>query len=525
MAKVAFTAPHHQAAQAGLAVLEKGGHAVDAMIAAAASVSAVYPHMTGLGGDGFWLIQSPGEKPVAIDASGWSAGAADLDFYRDEETIPSRGPKAAIDMAGAVSGWEKARQLMTAKGFSNWPLQEVLQSAIFFAEQGIDVTESLADASALTYENLKDVPGFAEVFLPDGQPLKTGETFKNSGLANLLKRLAEDGLNGFYQGDIADAIGAFLSRHGSPVQADDLNQYQAVPMEVLSTKTTLGTLYNVGAPTQGLASLLILALYDKLYQPDWGELDKVHHLVECTKQAFLIRDAQIADVSRVTTPLEDWLSEASLNTCLDAIQPNQAMPWPKTARPGDTVWMGAVDQHGVMVSYIQSLYWEFGSGVTIPEFGLVWNNRGTSFSLDETSLNALAPNKKPFHTLNPAMCEFYDGRRMVYGTMGGEGQPQTQAALYMRYAYDEKPLAAAIAEDRWLLGRTWGDQQNDLKLEAGLAERLGDSLQQLGHQLQTVPSLSEKMGHAGAIVLSGDGQVDSASDPRSDGAGLTGEVH
>ncbi|BBP43913.1 gamma-glutamyltransferase family protein [Thiosulfativibrio zosterae] len=520
MAKIAFTAPHYQATQAGLAILEQGGNAVDAMVAAAATVAVAYPHMNSLGGDGFWLVQVPGQAPFALDASGWAAQAADVSLYDGLEAIPARGPKAALTMAGAVSGWQLARHKMVDFGFENLPINQVLQTAMDLAKQGIEVTDSLAAASRLTFETLKEVPGFAACFAPEGRPLVAGERFQNAALGDLLNQLATQGLDDFYRGGIAQKIGAVLSQVGSPITTEDLNAYHAQEMPVLSADTALGTLYNVGAPTQGLASLLILALYDRLVQPDWSEAQQVHHLVECTKQAFLIRDAVITDPSRLTADLQSWLSEAQLQTCLTNISADQALPWPHTPAHGDTVWMGCVDAQGVMVSYIQSIYWEFGSGVVIPEFGLVWNNRGTSFSLDPKSRNALAPRMKPFHTLNPAMCVFKDGRRMVYGTMGGEGQPQTQAAVYSRYAYQHLSLNQAIAEDRWLLGRTWGDQQHDLKMEPTLASRIGQTLQSMGHELQVLPQQTEKMGHAGAVVLFPDGDVSAATDPRSDGAAL-----
>ena len=175
-----------------------------------------------------------------------------------------------------------------------------------------------------------------------------------------------------------------------------------------------------------------------------------------------------------------------------------------------------------MVSYIQSLYWEFGSGVVSPQTGIVWNNRGTSFSLDPASNQYLAAGLKPFHTLNPAFAELSDGRRMSYGTMGGEGQPQTQAAVFARHVYHKQPIAKAIWLGRWLLGRTWGDESHNLKAERDLVEYVGESLVARGHDMVTVDPCNELMGHAGAIIRETSGEVSGASDPRSDGKAYLG---
>jgi gamma-glutamyltranspeptidase/glutathione hydrolase len=196
---------------------------------------------------------------------------------------------------------------------------------------------------------------------------------------------------------------------------------------------------------------------------------------------------------------------------------DSALSWPHLAKPGDTIWMGACDSEGRMVSYIQSIYWEFGSGVVSPQTGIVWNNRGTSFSLQADSLQQLAPGMKPFHTLNPAFAELNDGRRISYGTMGGEGQPQTQAAIFSRYVYQQKSLAESISLGRWLLGRTWGDESHNLKIEQDLADEIQSELSAKGHDIALVDSRNELMGHAGAVVMRPDDNVSAATDPRSDG--------
>lgn len=523
MSEIAFTAPHFKATEAGLEILKKGGTAIEAMVAAAATIAVVYPHMNGLGGDGFWLISEPGKKPVAIDASGTSAQQATMDFYQGDESIPARDGKAAITMAGAVAGWQSALQ-QSEQWQANMPLTELLAFAIKTAKLGSPVTESYVTASKKVFDDLKEVQGFT-CFLKEGAIYQEGANLTLPALAETLSTLAEKGLGDFYQGGIAKQLAADLEAAGSPIRLQDFHNYQAKAVTPLEVSTSKGTLYNLPAPTQGIASLLILALYDRVQHLGNSPADMAHLLIESTKQAFIARNQYVADESRLSLDLSTLLEDEQLSKMSQAISLEQSQPWPHLAKPGDTIWMGACDREGRMVSYIQSLYWEFGSGVVSPSTGIVWNNRGSSFSLDENSLQALAPNIKPFHTLNPAFAELKDGRRMVYGTMGGEGQPQTQGALFSRYVYHGMPLDKAISEGRWLLGRTWGDESHNLKIEADLAEQIQEDLLAKGHDLAVVPACNELMGHAGAVVHMNSGEVIVATDPRSDGAALSENIN
>ncbi|GAB6070620.1 gamma-glutamyltransferase family protein [Thiomicrorhabdus hydrogeniphila] len=524
MTQVAFTASHHLATQAGMKILQQGGNAIEAMVAAAATISVAYPHMTGLGGDGFWLIHKPGEKPVAIDATGFSALAVNREDYAKQSTLPTRGGKAAITIGGAVSGWHQALMWAQKELDSKVDLSLLLNDALTHAKNGIEISETLAITTQNKYQELVDIPGFSANFLKDGKPLVKGEILKQPGLVNLFESLINNGLEDFFQGEIANNIAQALADAGSPLSIADFNDYKAQFVEPLQSEISKGTLFNLCAPTQGIASLIILALYDRVYQDSWSELERVHHLVECTKQAFMLRDKFVTDPQRLKIDLEDLLESDFLDKLSLKIESDKALDWPYEGQPGDTIWMGAVDKDGVMVSYIQSLYWEFGSGVVVPEYGLVWNNRGVGFSLQKGHINELAPRVKPFTTLNPALCLFKDGRRMVYGTMGGEGQPQTQAAVFSRITDLNLSPEKAIAEPRWLLGRTWGDSQNNLKLEQSLANRIGTQLKNLGHDIEVVDDLAEMMGHAGAIMTDLPGLVKAGSDPRSDGVAMVCEV-
>ena len=515
----AFTAPHYASAQAGNHILEQGGTAIEAMVAAAASIAVEYPHMNGLGGDGFWLISEPGKTPIAIDACGTAVANANLETYQGLDAIPSRGPKAALTMAGAVAGWQKALSI-SAQWQAPLPLSKLLDTAANQAEWGIEVTQSFSDASAKTFDQLAELQGF-EQFLIKGKALKKGKVIKLPALANTLKTLIKNGLDDFYHGEIADKLTKDLAAAGSPIRRKDFSDYHANMVAPLKVETSQGTLFNLPAPTQGVASLIILALYDRVATLANNDADRVHLLIECTKQAFIKRNQFVTDPSRLSVSLDSLLTDQQLDAMAKNISLETALPWPHEAKLGDTVWMGACDQEGRMVSYIQSLYWEFGSGVVSPSTGIVWNNRGTSFSLDKQSSQVLAPGLKPFHTLNPAYAELKDGRRMSYGTMGGEGQPQTQAAIFARHVYHNLPLDKSIALGRWLLGRTWGDESHNLKVERDLADYVGDELLAKGHDLIVVDPQSEMMGHSGAIVREPAGKTIAATDPRSDGKAIT----
>jgi gamma-glutamyltranspeptidase len=513
------TSPHHLASQAGLQILKDGGTAVEAAIATAACLAVVYPHMTGIGGDGFWLISEPDKPPFAIDACGRAGAAVDLAYYsaRGCQSIPARGPLAANTVAGTVSGWQKALETTT-----DWqsPLtrHQLLEAAIFYAEAGIVVTRSQAQLTAAKSLELRDQPGFVETYMPNDAAPQEGTVLRQSALASTLRCLADDGFKSFYKGKLASSIIADLLNVGSPLTAVDLERHNATQLAPLSVDVRGARLYNIAPPTQGLASLMILAMFDRL-RIEYGEgFDHVHGLIEATKQAFLIRDRHIGDPDYMTADGRTFLYDDMLDELAGHIDRRRALPWPYPGQYGDTVWLGVVDNKGRAVSFIQSVYFEFGSGVVLPNTGICWQNRGSSFRLSSGGWNALMPFRKPFHTLNPAMANFKDGRRLVYGTMGGEGQPQTQAAIFSRYGFFDMPLQEAVSAPRWLLGKTWGQESVTLKLENRFRPELIHQLEQSGHVIDVVEGYSSTMGHAGAIVRHVDGVLEGATDPRSDGA-------
>ncbi|WP_075214891.1 gamma-glutamyltransferase family protein [Mongoliimonas terrestris] len=513
------TAPHHLASQAGLDVLKAGGTAVEAAVAVAATLAVVYPHMTHIGGDGFWLIAEPGHAPISIDAAGRAGEAVTPELYRSRglSAIPARGPLAANTIAGTVSGWMEALAA-TAHWQDPLPLEALLEPAAWYAETGILVTDTHSQLTAEKRGELEGQPGYAAVYLPDGAVPAEGAVLKQPAMAETLRRLARDGLDGFYRGPLARAIAADLEAVGSPITASDLARHQAIRQEPLTVAITGARLYNQRPPTQGLSSLMILALFDRLGVTEGEGFDHIHGLIEATKQAFLVRDSHIGCPSVMTVDPEAFLTDGALAMRGMRINREKAAPWPEGAAKGDTVWMGVIDGEGRSVSFIQSIYYEFGSGCVLPETGIIWQNRGSAFSLAGDGPRGLAPGRQPFHTLNPAMAVFDDGRHMVFGTMGGEGQPQTQAAVFTRYARFGMGLQQAVTAPRWRLGKTWGDDMANLVLEDRFDPALVDALRAAGHDLDLLPAFTSAMGHAGALVRHPDGTLEGATDPRSDGA-------
>jgi gamma-glutamyltranspeptidase len=513
-------APHHVAAEAGREILADGGNAVEAMVAMAAAIAAVYPHMNHIGGDGFWLIREPRGRVRAIEACGPAGAKAQRELYRGHDAIPARGPLAALTVPGAIGGWALALEAARTFG-SPRPLDLLMATAIRHAGDGYKVTRSQARLTTEKFPELKDAPGFAATFLADGKPPKEGEVLRQTALAATFDHLVNAGLDDFYRGDVGREIAADLERIGSPVTRADLEKYRAVLRDPLEVRLNVGTVYNTPPATQGLASLIILALFERLRVGEAESFDHVHGIVEATKRAFIVRDSYVTDYDRLPHPPDRYLTSAFLDGEAAKIDRRKAAPWPPRGGRGDTIWMGAADASGLMVSYIQSLYWEFGSGCVLPATGVLMQNRGSSFSLDPKAVNPLEPGRRPFHTLNPALAVLRDGRIMAYGAMGGDGQPQSQAALFTRHVHFRQPLEAAVDAPRWLLGRTWGSSHTNLRLESRFSERLINQLMDAGHDVEVLAEpYSDTMGHAGAVVLHGDGTLEGVHDPRADGGAV-----
>ncbi|MBL8383749.1 MAG: gamma-glutamyltransferase family protein [Burkholderiales bacterium] len=516
-------APHSLASQSALAVLREGGNAVEAMIAATATIAVVYPHMNGIGGDSFWLVRTPADGVVGIDACGASAAGVSRADYAGKSAIPFRGGSAAITVAATMSGWHAAYRHSVERLGGRLPLSRLLDDAIHYARSGIAVTQSQHMNTAKKLPELQDIHGFAGAFLVDGRVPATGDVFRQPRMGATLEQLARAGLDDFYRGDLARTIARDLDAAGSPVTLDDLERHQALLRPPLELTHSKGRIYNMPPPTQGLVSLLILGQLDRLGIDRFDHLspDYVHAAVEATKRAFRVRDRYITDPAAMQAngapDPQSFLAASNLDAETAAIDMAKAAPWGAGKGPADTIWMGVVDGAGNAVSLIQSIYHEFGSGVVLGQTGINWQNRGASFSLDARHINTLEPRKKPFHTLNPAMALFDDGRVMVYGNMGGDGQPQSQSAVFTRVAVYGMNPQDAIAAPRWLLGRTWGQTSDTLKLEGRFPDATVAELRRRGHDVEMYPDYDETLGHAGCVIRHPNGNFEGGFDPRSDG--------
>ncbi len=526
------TSPNYLASQAGLDVLRRGGTAVDAAIATAATLTVVYPQMCTLGGDNFWLIYNAKTGTLkALNASGRAGEKATIDFYASKglKKIPARGYLAANTVPGVVSGWDAAYACSRDEMGSTTPWADLLATPIDLAAHGFPVSTSLEFWSAINtdptdqeFRDLQRFPGFASTFLKkDGTPYRVGEILRQPDLATTLDLIAQKGADAFYKGSIAEKIVADLEAHGGLLTLKDFAEHKADWVDPISVDYRDCRAYNFPPNTQGMASLEILNILNNFDVKKLGEgsTDYYHLIIEATKEAFVDRDRYLSDPAFVKIPLEGLLSQEHGRQQAARIAMTKAAANLKPLDPkGDTIWLGVVDKDGNAVSLIQSIYHDFGSGIVAGGTGVLLQNRGSFFSLDPQHVNCLKPGKRTFHTLNPAMLLKNNKPYLVYGTMGGEGQPQTQAAIVTRVVDFGMSPQEAINAPRWLYGRTWGKASNDLKLEGRIPRPVAEELAQRGHPVKMVEDYTDTMGHAGAILINpATGVRQGGTDPRGDG--------
>jgi gamma-glutamyltranspeptidase/glutathione hydrolase len=525
-------APHYLASGAGLEALRRGGSAVDAAIAMNAVLCVVYPHMAGIGGDGFWLVQAPGAGAVGINASGPAARAATADFYRHRghvENIPPRGFLAALTVPGAVDGWRLAHER-----FGRLPWSDLFADAIEHARDGFPVSRSLADWLVRDAGLLALFPETTALFLRGGAPLREAERLVQTALARSLELLAERGARAaFYEGELAERMCAALATGGSPLQAEDFGSFEAEWVEPIATSYRGFEALTLPPNTQGFAALQILNLIEGFDVAAWGDgtADYYHHLAEAVKLSFADRDTWLTDPRWVDIPLERLISKAYAAERRELIRADRALAMQDVAPGiayrhemhrrspgGDTCYFCAVDARGFVVSCIQSIYHAFGSCAIGGDTGIILQNRGSFFALDERHPNHLHPGKRTFHTLIPALLRRDGEPVLACGTMGGEGQSQTQAALVTRvvdFGYD---VQQAIEAPRWLMGRTWGAESHDLWLESRVPNEVALELQRRGQPVKLTSAWSDSMGHAQAIRIDREREfLEGGADPRGDG--------
>lgn len=504
--------------------MRRGGNALDAAVAAATTIAVVYPHMNSIGGDNVWLLYDAGRSRLrALLGVGRAAAAATLDRYRRAgDAIPARGGAAALTVPGVVSGWWEAHAYSRNVMGSSLTWDVLFEDALAHAHDGFPpsagqrrVTAGARDLFAGDAD-----AGVRRTLWPVYHPDRLGtERFVQADLATTLARVAAGGAEEFYRGALAARIVAGAERAGSPLTTADFAEHRAEWADPLRVRYRGGEAVSTPPPTQGFAALAILALLEGFDVAGLDDADHVHLTVEATKLAFEDRERYLTDPALADVPVTRCLDPERLAARRRRMS-RRATLTPE-ARPagGDTVAIVAADAAGNAVAVIQSLYHEFGAGVVAGDTGVLLQNRGAFFSLDERHPNRLAPRKRTAHTLIPSMY-LVDGRpRLVYGTMGGDGQPQTQAALVTRTADRGLSPQAAVEAPRWLFGRTWGEVSRSLRLEGRFAPGIVDELRRRGHEVEVVEDWSDLMGHAHLIRLDADG-LSGGADPRADGAAL-----
>jgi gamma-glutamyltranspeptidase/glutathione hydrolase len=514
--------PHGLASEAAAEIFAAGGNAVDAAIAGVAAIAVVYPHMNGVGGDNFWLMfDGAAKRLVALNGAGRAARAATLADYRARhgEVMPTRGGRAALTVPGAVSGWWEAHQYSRTRLGSPLSWATLLAAACRHARDGfavspgqIRVTGAAADlfgeqASADVRRTLWPT------YHPDR--LAAG-TIVQPALARTLDAIRTHGADEFYRGALARRLTEAAAELGSPLAFEDLASHAASWTTPIEIGYREGRAVSFPPPTQGFAALAILGLLDGFDVAGLREVDYIHTVVEATKLAFADRDRHLADPDFQPVPVDECLDPVFLAAKRTRIAPETALAFGGTPVGGDTIALVTADGDGNAVSVIQSLYHEFGAGIVAGSTGVMLQNRGAFFSLDPRHPNCLEPGKRPGHTLTPAMY-LVDGRpRLVSGTMGGEGQPQTQATLITRLTDRGYDPQSAVEAPRWLLGRTWGDASRALRLESRFDPAIPETLARRGHDVRVVDPWSDLMGHAQVIRIAG-AELEGASDPRADG--------
>jgi len=497
------------AVQAGLTLLKEGGNAVDAAVATAAVLNVVEPGSTGIGGDVFAIVyDSRTGSLTGLNASGWSPRNASIEGYTrlGLTKMPTYG-MLSITVPGAVAGWAALLERFGTRSF-----REVLQPAIAYARHGFPVSEIIARAWA--EDKLSQHPGGDE-YLIQGRAPRPGERFRQENLATTFEAVAEGGADVFYRGDLAKAIVRFVEAHGGLLEEDDLAEFEPEWVDPISVEYDGYTLYELPPNGQGLCALeaLKIASTFDLQALEFNTAPYLHPLIEAMKLAFADGHRFITDPRFRRIPVTRLLSDAHCKTRGALITDTALRTTSQDPRGSDTVYLTVVDQDRNMVSFINSLYHGFGSGVVVAGTGIILQNRGASFTLDAVHANCLEPRKRPYHTIIPAMM-YKDGAPfMSFGVMGGHMQPQGHLQVASNIVnFQMNPQDALDAPRFHYVDGT------QVLLEDSIPRKVVKELTQRGHQIELRPRLSLPFGGGQIIVVDQDqGCLYAGSDPRKDG--------
>ena len=528
MGRNVVSTSHPFAAQAGLKIIQQGGNAIDAAIAAAAALMIVEPVSNGLGSDCFAIVWD-GKELHGLNASGTAPQAWSPEYFSKKYGTDASGladrPKRGWDsvtVPGALAGWEELH-----RRFGSLPLGDLLQPAIEIAERGYALAPVVAHKWAAAIPELRDQPGFAQIFMPHGRAPAIGEMFRFQAAAKTLKKIAKSGIREFYEGEIGHAIAQYSKDHGGSMTLDDLVRYRpdwagTIQQEMQGVDGKIYAMHEIPPNGQGIGALIALGILQNfdLASLPVDSVQSQHLQIEAMKLAFADVYQYVADPRAMGVTPEQMLDPSYLAQRAKLINPNKATHFPfGLPQSGGTIYLSATDEQGRMISFIQSNYMGFGSGVVVPEWGVSLQNRGFGFSMDPKSANVVASGKRPFHTIIPAFLTRKEGDiwlpQMSFGVMGGDMQPQGHLQTVLRMlAYRQQPQAACDAP-RWKVNRDFS-----LDVEANMNAATVQGLSNLGHTLKKIDDPYMDFG-AGQFIwrLSDDiedGYI-AASDPRRDG--------
>ena len=510
---------HPLASQAGASILAQGGHAVDAAIAINAAMGVLAPMANGIGGDLFAIVYDATRDEIhGINGSGWSPAALTLQRLRAAgvTTMPQSGIDS-VTVPGAVAAWTRL-----IGRFGRTPLSDLLAPAIRLADEGFPVPELTAAEWAGSEAHLRADPESARIYLPEGRAPRVGEIFRNPDLAGTYRQLASDGRHAVYGGDIAAAIVAAASRRHGSLALSDLSDYDAEWTTPLSTTYRGWTVYEMPPNGQGIAALMMLNLLEHSPIGAYGHnsVEALHVLIEAKKLAYADMARHVADPATYQAPLETMLSKGYAAERVRHIDPSHANPEATSGLPpkgSDTTYLTVVDRDGNMVSLIQSNFANFGSGVVPEGMGFALQSRGGLFTLDPSHPNALAPRKRPLHTILPGFMT--DGeRRIAFGIMGGWNQSQAHVQFVSNVVDHGMNIQAALEAAR-VTKLTFSG--NDVLVESRVPAPVRLGLAAKGHEIEVQGAFSSMVGGGQAVMRSASTRVNyGASDPRKDGSAI-----
>ncbi len=515
-------APQFLAAQAGAHILEEGGNAIDAAIAANAVMGVVQPYVNGMGGDLFALYyEAKTGKLYGLNSSGWTPKALTIDYMKAHniDKINDIGVHT-IDIPGAVAGWDAMRTR-----FGTLPFSQTLAPAIYYAQNGFPLAER--NARYWVAKKLIDQPGYKETYLPNGVAPKVGDLFKNPALANSLRQVAEHGRDAYYKGPMTETMVKFLQSQGGAHTLEDFADFQPEWVEPISTTYRGWTIYELPPNGQGIAALSMLNIMEQFPMAQYGHnsVDALHVMIEAKKLAYADMYHYVGDPRFTAVPVKEMVSKDLAKERAKLIQMDKAsaqtvpskIAQSLNAHGNSTIYLSTIDKDGNIVSLIQSNFAGYGTGMVAPGLGFSFHNRGAGFQLTPGLPNSLAGHKRPLHTIIPAFMEKGDVH-IGFGIMGGWNQAQAHAQFVANIVDYGMNVQAALEQPRFTKGTFDG---LDVEMEETISEAVRAGLTKRGHEIQLLEPLSFTVGQGEAVVRDSTRSVNFAgADPRSDGEAI-----